>query len=110
MKPLSTYKHNYSKKYISQKIYKTSNDVYTMAVATAGGAIAGFFIFIFLIWIIGIGLGILALIFWIFMIVDVAKRKFKKENDKIMWVLIIVLTGIVGAAIYYFMIKRPEKH
>lgn len=43
------------------------------------------------------------------MIVDVAKRKFKDENDKVVWILIVVLTGIIGALIYYFVIKRKDK-
>jgi len=50
---------------------------------------------------------ILLLIFWIFMIVDVAKRKFPNENDKIVWILVIVLAGWIGAIIYYFVIKSP---
>jgi prolipoprotein diacylglyceryltransferase len=66
-----------------------------------------FFIFPFLIF----GLAIFSVVFWILMLVDVVKRDFKKEDDKTMWVLIIVLTGIIGALIYYFMIKRkiPKK-
>ena len=44
------------------------------------------------------------------MLVDVAKRKFKEENEKIVWILVIALTGIIGAAIYYFIIKVPNKH
>jgi hypothetical protein len=44
------------------------------------------------------------------MIVDVSKRKFKTESDKIGWILIIVLTGYIGAIVYYFAVKRPDKH
>ena len=75
--------------------------------ATAIGSIMFLFIFI---WIAAMALGVLSLILWIFMIVDAAKRNFKQENDKIMWILIIILTGIIGALIYYFVIKRPNKH
>jgi len=82
-----------------------------MAGETAiAGGILGIVLLFFLIWFAFIGLGILALVFWIFMIVDVAKRKFKEENDRIMWILIIIFTGIIGALIYYFMIKKPNKH
>lgn len=79
-----------------------------MAAETA--AAAGFIMFFVLIWIVFLAIGVLALIFWIFMIVDAAQRKFKQENDKIAWILIVVLAGIIGAAIYYFVIKRPDKH
>ena len=74
------------------------------------GAIGGLFLFIFIIWFSIIILCILGFIFWIFMIIDVAKRDFKQENDKIIWILVVILAGIIGALIYYFVIKRPDKH
>lgn len=45
-------------------------------------------------------------VFWIVMIVDCAKRNFKNENDKIVWILILIFLGILGAIIYYFVVKR----
>jgi prolipoprotein diacylglyceryltransferase len=59
-----------------------------------------FFILIFII---------ITTIFWIWMIIDVAKRNFKNENDKILWILLVVLLGFIGAIIYYFVIKHPNK-
>lgn len=53
---------------------------------------------------------VLLLIFWIFMIVDAAKRNFKNESEKIAWILVVVLVGWLGAVIYYFAIKKPNKH
>tara|TARA_Y100000310_G_scaffold155372_1_gene154838 strand:- start:487 stop:738 length:252 start_codon:yes stop_codon:yes gene_type:complete len=79
-------------------------------IAAAGTAAGAFVFFFFLLWFALFVAGILGFIFWIFMLVNVIKRNFKKENDKIMWILIVVLTGILGALIYYFMIKRPNKH
>ena len=78
--------------------------------AAAGTMIGGFIIFFFIIWFAIIILCILGFIFWIFMIVDVAKRNFKSENDKIVWILVVILAGIIGALIYYFVIKKPDKH
>lgn len=80
------------------------------AAAVAGTAIAGIFLFLILIWLAIIVGMILLMIFWIFMIVDVAKRKFKEENDKIVWILVVILANWIGATIYYFVIKRPNKH
>jgi len=48
---------------------------------------------------------ILGTAFWIWMIIDCAKRDFKKENDKVVWILVIVLLQIIGAIIYYFAVK-----
>lgn len=52
--------------------------------------------------------------FWIWMLIDVAKRKFPegKENERTIWLLIILLTSPittfvgVGSIIYYFLVKR----
>ncbi|MGC9309072.1 MAG: PLDc N-terminal domain-containing protein [Candidatus Nanoarchaeia archaeon] len=67
-------------------------------------------LFFFFIWFMFLIISILGTLFWIFMIVDVAKRKFKQENDKVIWILVVILAGLIGAIIYYFMIKRPDKH
>lgn len=61
-----------------------------------------FFILIFLF--------IIAMIaFWIYMLVDAIKREYKQPNDKLLWVLIVLLAGFLGAIIYYFVVKREGK-
>ena len=62
----------------------------------------------FLGWGIGIfilfaALGIWATVFWIMMIVHAAKHNVE---NKAMWIILMVFTGIVGALIYYFVVKR----
>jgi len=56
-------------------------------------------------------LGILYLAFvifcfvtWIRMIVHAAKHPIE---NKALWIVLMVFAGIIGAAIYYFVIKRP---
>ena len=71
--------------------------------------LGGFVILFIFFWLVLIGLAIFSFVFWILMIVDIAKRDFKKENDKIMWILIVIFTGIIGALIYYFVVKREKK-
>ena len=61
------------------------------------------FMFFMLIIII---LLVLGLIFWIVMIVDCAKRNFKKDAEKIVWILVLIFLGVLGAIIYYFVVKR----
>jgi hypothetical protein len=51
---------------------------------------------------------IFALVFWILMLVDCVKRKFKEESEKIIWILVLVFTGIIGALIYYFIVKNKK--
>ena len=50
-------------------------------------------------------------VFWIIMLVDAINRKdWDHENDKLTWLLIMVLTGIIGSVIYYFMVKRKYRN
>jgi len=49
---------------------------------------------------------VLGLIFWIAMIIDCAKRNFKKDSEKIVWILVLIFLGVLGAIIYYFVVKR----
>jgi len=39
--------------------------------------------------------------FWIYTIVDVAKSKFNDETTKIVWLLVVLITGIIGSLIYW---------
>lgn len=62
-----------------------------------------------LFFLILIVLFILLFVFWIYMIVDCAKRRFSNETDKVIWILILVLLGWLGAIIYYFVIKKTKR-
>ena len=57
-----------------------------------------------------IGLVSLALTaFWIWMLVDALTNKSLKDNDKLIWVLVVVLTHFIGALIYFFVGRRSEE-
>ena len=62
-----------------------------------------FFAFLFMV-------ALVTSVFWIWMIVDCARRKFKTDNDKLIWIIILALLGWLGAIIYYFVIKVPDKY
>jgi hypothetical protein len=64
--------------------------------------IAGFFGLVFCL------VAILGTIFWIWMLVDCATKEPNTGNEKIVWVLIIIFTHWIGAAIYYFA-RRPKR-
>ena len=72
------------------------------------GIMLGFFVLWFTMYCIFFLFVIFSIVFWVLMIVDVAKRDFKKEDEKITWILVVALTGVIGALIYYFSVKRPE--
>lgn len=50
-------------------------------------------------------LGILGTVFWIKMIIDCATRE--KDPERLIWIIVIVFTHFIGAAIYYF-VQRPK--
>jgi len=60
------------------------------------------------IFLIAIPILLLITIFWIWMLIDCAKKDFIGSNDKVIWILILIFTGIIGAIIYYFIIKRKK--
>lgn len=61
---------------------------------------------LFMLTFLAVGIG--GTVFWIWMLVDCAKNEPRKGNDRIVWVLVIALTHLLGALIYYFA-RRPER-
>jgi len=48
-------------------------------------------------------------LFWLEMLDDVLTRKFKESAEKPIWILMILLTNIIGSLIYYFIIYKKNK-
>ena len=70
-------------------------------------SLIGFFMLLMLLIVI---VGLLLFAFWIWMLIDCAKRNFKKDIDKVVWILVIVFLSVLGAAIYYFAVKINDKN
>ncbi len=49
-----------------------------------------------------------AFLFWIWMLIEAATREAEASQDRLIWVLIIVFTHVIGAAIY-FVVRRPVR-
>ncbi len=77
-----------------------------MAVETTIFAFLGIGLIFIFFWFLFIVAVIAGFVFWIFMLIDVAKRNFKEQNEKIVWILVVALVGIIGALIYYFVVKK----
>ncbi len=52
--------------------------------------------------------GLLALTFWVSMLVDCATNESSRGNNKVAWVIIIVFTNLVGAFLY-LLVRRPQR-
>lgn len=51
-------------------------------------------------------ISIFTTVFWIMMLIHVAKNDVE---NKTLWILLMVFTGVVGAVVYYFIVKRSYK-
>lgn len=49
--------------------------------------------------------GLIALVFWIWMLVDCARRKFRNGVEKIVWIIVLVFAGLIGALVYLIVIR-----
>lgn len=56
---------------------------------------------------------ILGFVFWLWMLIDCLKRPDDKfaiggNNAKLIWILVILFAGFIGALIYYFLGKKKD--
>lgn len=51
-------------------------------------------------------IGLLA--FWIYCVVDIVKSEFKNSNDKIIWLILILMVPFLGA-ILYIAVGKTQK-
>ena len=71
---------------------------------------------------VGIGIGFIVLLvlaallalaafaFWVWMLVDCAQapEPLGDSNHRLVWILILVFTGWLGAILYFFLVRRPR--
>ena len=58
--------------------------------------------------LLALAIALVSLGVWIYTIVDIAKSNFSDDTTKIVWLLVVVLTGILGS-ILYLIIGRSAK-
>jgi Phospholipase_D-nuclease N-terminal len=68
------------------------------------GDVALFGLLLLPLLLVGIG----GTVFWIWMLIDCVTKEPSTGNDKIIWLLVIVLTHLIGALIYFF-VRRPQR-
>lgn len=51
--------------------------------------------------------GVAGTIFWIWMLVDCARRLQAGEKDKLIWLIVVALTHVLGAIIYFLAGRTP---
>jgi hypothetical protein len=48
-------------------------------------------------------------IFWIRMFIDCIKREFPNPSEKVVWILVLIFLGMVGAFVYHIVVKKNDK-
>lgn len=66
---------------------------------------SGLSLLAFLVFLI---LGVAGTILWVWMLVDCVTKEPSAGNDKIVWVLVILFTHLLGALVY-LLVRRPQR-
>lgn len=83
------------------------DDSLTTETDAASGALG---IFLIAIWCFVIVLSLVTTVIWILAIIDIVKREnWKNDNDKIMWLLLVVFINIVSIYYYFFYRKKLDR-
>jgi hypothetical protein len=53
-------------------------------------------------------LSLVGLVFWVWMLIDAVTNETNEGSSRLIWVLVIVLAGWIGAFIY-LLARRPER-
>ncbi|WP_342304155.1 PLDc N-terminal domain-containing protein [Methanolobus sp. ZRKC5] len=67
-----------------------------------------FVIIPFIMFFLFFGIGILGTLFWLWMLIDCAMKEPSEGNDKLIWVIVIIFTNLLGALVYFF-VRRPKR-
>ncbi len=51
-------------------------------------------------------MGCLAL--WVYAIIDIVQGSFKKEGDKIVWLVLVLLVPVLGTVLYYLIGQKQK--
>ena len=84
--------------------YSTTYDpAAAAAAASVGTAGVGLAIGMLIFWIVFMGLGF---VLWLWALIDCIRREFTNPNDKIIWILVVLLLWIIGPIIYLIVGKK----
>ena len=70
-------------------------------------AVIDFFLIPFFFLMIA-GIAVAASVLWIWMLIDCAANEPSEGMDKLVWILVILFTHLLGALIY-LLVRRPER-
>ncbi|KXK26855.1 MAG: hypothetical protein TR69_WS6001000876 [candidate division WS6 bacterium OLB20] len=92
-------------------LFQSSVELSHVQSVAGTGLIGLSFVLICCVYIVPLFAALVMFTFWVWMLIVVIQRDeatFSDSNGKLLWILIIVFTGIIGAGLYYFMEFRKE--
>lgn len=74
------------------------------------GAIVGlsFGWLVFAFWMLALVVSIGSTVLWVYFLIEVLRFETDENNTKLLWALVIIFTGWLGAVIYLF-VRRPGR-
>lgn len=51
---------------------------------------------------------LVSFVLWVWMLADCLKKETDEGNTRLIWVIVIIFTYIIGALLYYLM-RRPKR-
>ena len=58
---------------------------------------------------IGLAIVIAWAIFWLWMLIDLLKRKSMDGSTKLLWVILLIFVNVLGVLLYFFLVYRPSR-
>ena len=96
-------------------MYDSSSDAFANVLGGLFGLSMFSFSFIWMaLYCLMIVVGIAGLVLWVIMLIDVAKREEKDfpdkgDNQKMIWLLVVIFGGWIGALVYYFVVYKKAR-
>jgi len=50
---------------------------------------------------------LISIVLWVYCLIDILKNKFE-QNDKVIWILVVILLPILGSILYLFIGKNKK--
>lgn len=60
----------------------------------------------FLFMIVGAVIGLVSMVIWVLALVDAIKNPRLTDNERIIWVIVILFTQCLGAVLYYIVGRK----
>ncbi|ATU08948.1 PLD nuclease N-terminal domain-containing protein [Methanohalophilus portucalensis] len=58
--------------------------------------------------ILFLGIGIFGTAFWIWMLIDCITKETDRSNERLIWIIVIVFTHLLGAILYFILRKNKR--